>query len=120
MTTKVRIDSRICVKRSENGFNIDRQDVSIPDAVEILARILTHMRLEEFGCLSAKTDQVIDSFEHYPTTEPDETTKVCIAFDYETHKIQVAVIGLNIWEACVLVHTAQSYLTNLQLGLITE
>jgi hypothetical protein len=122
MTTEVKIDSRICVKRSETGFNIDRQDISIPEAAEVLSRILTFIRLEEFGVISARTDNVIDSFEHYPEIDGEtECPKVCIAYDFVTHRIQFAVIGfVELWDACILLEAARSYLSALMLGLITE
>ena len=118
MSTVVKIDSRLCVKRMENGFNIDRQDVSIPDAIEIMERSTYFIRARDF-VTPMIAGEVIDSFEIYPD-EPIETPKVCIAFDYETHKIQVAVIGLHRWEACTLLNLAKAYLVNLQLGVITE
>jgi hypothetical protein len=62
---------------------------------------------------------VIDSIQ-ISVDEPADNPKVCIAFDYETHKIQVAIIGMKSWDACVLLNIAKAYLVNLQLGLITE
>ena len=118
MSTEVKIDSRLCVKKTEGGFNIDRQDVSVPDSVEILERILFFLRARDFVVPMIATE-VIDSFEIH-SDEPTETPKVCIAFDYETSKIQFAVIGLHRWEACTLLNLAKAYLVNLQLGLITE
>jgi hypothetical protein len=117
---KVKIDSRVCVKRCESGFIIDRQDISIPDTVEVLERILFCLRANAFHYipLEGRERDVIDSIEVYPE-EPDNS-KVCIAFDYVTHKIQVAVIGLDLWDACTLVDAAKNYLNVLHLGLITE
>jgi hypothetical protein len=121
---EVKIDSRVCVKRTEEGFKIDRQDISIPDTVEVLERILMFLRMEEFGALTAKVLNVIDSFEHYPEIETGETVeypKVCIAYDYVTHRIQFAVIGLvDLWDACLLLNAAKNYLNALMMGLITE
>ena len=118
MSTTVKIDSRLCVKTTENGFNIDRQDVSVPDAIEILERITFFLRARDF-ITPMIAQEVIDSFEMYPD-EPIENPKVCIAFDFESHKIQVAVIGLHRWQACTLLNLAKAYLVNLQLGVITE
>jgi hypothetical protein len=118
MSTVVKIDSRICVKRSENGFNIDRQDISVHDTMEVLTRLAMYMRCGDFGAVGT-WNQVIDSFEVSPD-EPIDNPKVCIAFDYETHKIQGAVIGMNTWDACVLLEHANTYLSLLQMGLLTE
>jgi hypothetical protein len=118
MTTEVKIDSRICVKQTENGFDINRQDITVSDALEVLERLAMYMRLGEFGAIGT-WDQVMDSFEVSPD-EPIEQPKVCIAFDYVTKKIQAAVIGTDIWHACVLLNLAKAYLGALQLGLITE
>jgi hypothetical protein len=118
MSTTVKIDSRICVKRNETGFNIDRQDISVHDTMEVLSRLVMYMRCADFGAIGTR-NKVIDSFEISPD-EPIDNPKVCIAFDYETHKIQAAVIGLNVWDACVLLEHAKSYLSLFQMGLITE
>jgi hypothetical protein len=121
MSVEVTIDSRICVKRTENGFNIDRQDIAIPDAVEVLERILFCIRVNDFhfAPVEGYERSVIDSIKVYPE-EPIDNPKVCIAFDYVTHKIQVAVIGLDLWDACTLLNTARNYLNALMLGIITE
>jgi hypothetical protein len=118
MSTEVKIDSRICVKQTDSGFNIDRQDVSVADAIEIMERITFFLRARDF-VMPMIAKEVIDSIEIYPD-EPIDQPKVCIAFDFETYKIQVAVIGMQRWDACVLLNIAQAYLVNLQLGLITE
>jgi hypothetical protein len=118
MSTTVKIDSRICVKRSETGFNIDRQDIAVHDTMEVLTRLTMYIRCGEFGAIGT-WNQVIDSFE-VSEAEPIDNPKVCIAFDYETHKIQAAVIGMSVWDACVLLDHANSYLSLLQMGLITE
>jgi hypothetical protein len=118
MSTTVQIDSRVCVKRNETGFNIDRQDMAVHDTIEILARLCMYMRSADFGAIGT-WNQVVDSFE-VNEDEPIDNPKVCIAFDYETHKIQAAVIGMSTWDACVLLEHAKSYLSLLQMGLITE
>ena len=118
---EVKIDSRICVKRGESGFNIDRQDISIPDSIEVLHRILFCLRANEFHYVPMEGFEraVIDSLEVH-AEEPTDNPKVCIAFDYVTHKIQAAVIGLDLWDACVLLEAAKGYLNALLLGVITE
>ena len=83
MSTVVKIDSRVCVKQMENGFNIDRQDVSVPDAIEIMERITYFIRARDF-VTPMIAGEVIDSFEIYPD-EPIETPKVCIAFSILRH-----------------------------------
>jgi hypothetical protein len=120
MTVEVKIDSRVCVKRTGEGFDIDRQDISIPDTIEVLSRIQFCIRANAFHYVPVEGTErdVIDSLEVYPE-EPDNS-KVCIAFDYVTHKIQVAVIGLDLWDACTLLETAKNYLNALLLGLLTE
>jgi hypothetical protein len=117
---EVKIDSRVCVKRSDTGFHIDRQDIALPDTVEVLERILFCLRVNDFHFVPVEGYErsVIDSIEVYP--EETDNPKVCIAFDYVTHKIQVAVIGLDLWEACILLDAAKNYLNALLLGLITE
>ena len=116
----VKIDSRVCVKRTETGFSIDGQDISIPDSSDVLESILFCLRANAFHYVpvEGRERDVIDSLEVFPE-EPDNST-VCIAFDYVTHKIQVAVIGLDLWDACTLLSTAKNYLNALMLGLITE
>lgn len=118
---EVKVDSRICVKRSADGFYIDRQDISIADTVEVLERILFCLRANAFhyAPVQGREREVIDSLEVYPD-EPIDNPKVCIAFDYVTHKIQIAVIGLDLWNACTLVSAAKNYLNALLLGVITE
>ena len=120
MSVEVTIDSRVCVKRSESGFNIDRQDISIPDTVEVLERILFCLRANAFHFVPVEGFEraVIDSIEWHPE-EPDNQ-KVCIAFDYVTHLIQVAVIGIDLWDACTLLDAAKNYLNALMLGILTE
>ncbi len=120
MTTADKIDSRICVKRSENGFSINRQDISIPDSIEILARLIMYIRARDFGVFMGKDGSTIDSFTIYPSADESEISKICIAFDYETHLIQTVITGLNQWDACVLLEAARSYLNALSLGMITE
>jgi hypothetical protein len=117
---EVKIDSRVCVKKGESGFSIDRQDISLPDTVEVLERILFCLRANAFHYVPTEGSErdVIDSIEVYP--EEQDNAKVCIAFDYVAHKIQVAVIGLDLWDACALVDAAKNYLNALLLGLITE
>ena len=91
-----KIDSRICVKQTEDGFKIDRQDISIPDAKEVLQRILLHIRMGAFMVPTVDPRAVVDSatvFEQDP-----DTHKVCIAFDLETKKIQYSVTGMDLWD----------------------
>lgn len=119
MSTIVKIDSRICVQKTEGGFNIDRQDISIVDAIEVLERLTLFMRMRAMGLVTAGSSPAIDSLNINPE-EPTDTPKVCIAFDYVTRKIQASVIGMDAWEGCTLLDTAKSYFSALQLGMISE
>ena len=102
-----KIDSRICVKQTEDGFKIDRQDVSIPDAKEVLQRILLHIRMGAFMVPTVDPRAVVDSATVF--TEDPDTHKVCIAFNSETKKIQYSVTGVDLWDACILLDSAVSY-----------
>ena len=102
-----KIDSRICVKQTEEGFKIERQDITVPDAKEVLQRILLHIRMGAFMVPTVDPRAVVDSatvFEQDP-----DTHKVCIAFNDETKKCQYSVTGMNLWTACVLLDSAIGY-----------
>ncbi len=120
MGTVVKIDARVCVKQEENGLTVNRQDISIPDSIEVLRRIQNVLRhVDMIGDDDLAYEVFAEQWLFLPAAE-GEALKVCIAFDPLHHKIQFTATGLKYWDVCTLLEMACAYLNALQLGIIQE
>ena len=78
-----------------------------PDSIEVLQRILLHIRMGAFLVPTVDPRAVIDSATVFE--EDPDSHKVCIAWNGETRKIQYSVTGMDLWVACVLLENAIGY-----------
>lgn len=110
---EITIEAKLCVKRKEDGsFNVNRQDINIFDAREILLRIVLFIRNHENGLHQSRT--IIDDFKIF-TDEPTDEPRVCTVWNPLTRQIRFSVIGLDLWQACILCEDAAASLQMLYL-----
>ena len=110
---ETKIDSRICVKKTEDGFKIDRQDIGLEEAREVLQRLALFIRAKDLNLIMLENGY-IDSYAIHPD-EPTDQSKVCIAFDPVTGKIQAAVVGMTSFQASMLLEFAAAYFNALMM-----
>lgn len=118
------MDGRICIKPDINewaNFQVNREDISLYDTVEVLRRLPTYLSLAEAGMFSFP-NPILDSLEIIPRQflAEGEISKICIVWNSETHQIRIAINGLNLWEACLVLHNACLYLTGEYLSYSGE
>lgn len=100
------LNSRTTVLFSEkDGLRINRKDMTVLESIEVVQRTLLHLRMRQGGL---NVLNYIDSFEHFPD-EPVDDMKICLAWNPEIEKIQVAITGVSILGACQILEYAVSY-----------
>lgn len=109
---------RVCVKSTETGFKIDRVGATVPNAAEVLDRVLLYIRATS-GVVEQEHDGCSVTEFAYVGIEEDER-KVCIVADLDRERIQFSIVGVSKWEASELVSVASAYLKGILVGSVVE
>lgn len=105
--------SRICIHQSREtlpNFRVERQEITTYDAREVCLRIAQFLRNRDNGI--NQVNRIIDSFELFED-EPTDDPRVCIAWNPNSKQIQVSIIGMNVWDACLACESAAALLQSL-------
>ena len=100
------LNSRVTILFSDEGLNIKRVDMDIIETIDVLQRLLLHFRMVQGGMGSTN---YLESLEVHPD-ELVEKSKVCVAWNPDIRKMQVALTGINEFHACHIIEYAVSYL----------
>ena len=110
---------RVCVKATESGFKIDRQDATVANASEIIERVLMHVRYTSFVIPHLEED-LKGSVEEFSNIVEEKQHKVCIVADLHAERVQYSIVGMTKWGASELLSVASAYLKALLVGTIVE
>ncbi len=114
--------SRICIHHSREllpDFRVEHQEITTYDAREVCLRIAHFLRNRDNGI--NQVNRIIDSFELFED-EPTDDPRICVAWNPNSKQIQVSIIGMNTWDACLACESAAALLQSLVFdpGAITE
>jgi hypothetical protein len=105
--------SRVCIHQSREelpSFRVERQEITTYDAIEVCLRIAHFLRNRDNGI--NQVDRIIDSFEIHEK-EPTDDPRVCVAWNPNSKQIQVSILGMDVWEACLACNNAVALLQSL-------
>lgn len=105
--------SRVCIHQSREAlpsFRVEHQEITTYDAIEVCLRIAQFIRNRDNGI--NQVNRIIESFEVYEK-EPTDDPRVCIAWNPNSKQIQISIIGMDTWEACLACTNAVTLLQSL-------
>lgn len=115
--------ARVCIHHSREelpNFRVERQEITVYDAREVCMRIVHFIRNRDNGI--RQHNGIIDSFEVFED-EPTDDPRVCVVWNPNSKQIQVSIIGMSQWDACLACENAAVLLQNLAFdpeGVVTS
>ena len=112
-TEKEMEGARFCIHHSREelpNFRVDRQEITVYDAREVCMRI-AHFIRNRYNGLN-QHNRIIDTFEVYEK-EPTDDPRVCVAWNPNSKQVQVSILGMDEWDACIACENAATLLQSL-------